>query len=62
MWYDNNPDPSLEKVIKKLIRRNEPIFLFRYGYGEIPLPQGYYWRVMEELDEKMRVYQLEVEK
>ena len=60
VWYDSdNPDPSLEKLIKKLIRRDEPIFLYRCGGRVISVPQDYYWRIMEEYP-SMRVYQLEV--
>ncbi|NJL79060.1 MAG: hypothetical protein HC836_31540 [Richelia sp. RM2_1_2] len=59
IWYDNNnPEPSLEKVVKKLIRSDEPIFLYRYGSRSIPAPQGYYWRMMDE-HPSMRIYQLE---
>ena len=59
VWYDNNPDPSLEKLIKKLICHDEPIFLYRCGGKAMSAPQGYYWRMMEE-QPSMRVYQLEV--
>ena len=60
IWYDcDKPDPSLEKLIKKLIRRDEPIFLYRCGGNAMPAPQGYYWRMMEE-HPSMRIYQLEV--
>ncbi|MEA5595769.1 hypothetical protein [Rivularia sp. UHCC 0363] len=60
IWYDcDNPDPSLEKLIKKLIRRDEPIFLYRCGGRTMPAPQGYYWRMMSE-HPSTRIYQLEV--
>lgn len=58
-WYDRASNPELERLVKKMIHRNEPIFLFCYGHGEIPLPQGYYWQAMEKCDEEMRLYQLE---
>ncbi|MGB6297292.1 MAG: hypothetical protein WBF90_14070 [Rivularia sp. (in: cyanobacteria)] len=58
VWYDNNLDPSLEKLIKKLIRHDEPIFLYRCGDRAMPLPQGYYWRMISE-NSSMRIYQLE---
>lgn len=62
IWYDSDkPDPSLEEVIKKLIHRDEPIFLYRCGGRVMPTPDGYYWRTMEE-HPSMRVYQLEVKK
>ena len=59
VWYDNNLDPSLEKLIKKLIRCDEPIFLHRCGDRAMTAPQGYYWRMMSE-HLSMQVYQLEV--
>lgn len=61
IWYNSdNPNPSLEKIIKKLIRRrDEPIFLYRCGGRAMPLPQGHYWRIMSE-HPSMRIYQLEV--
>lgn len=59
IWYDsNNPDPSLEQVVQKLIRRGEPVFIFRCGDRTMPLPQQYYWQMMEERP-SMRIYQLE---
>ncbi|ABA25055.1 hypothetical protein Ava_B0347 (plasmid) [Trichormus variabilis ATCC 29413] len=30
IWYDSDsPDPSLKQVIKKVTRRDEPVFLYR---------------------------------
>lgn len=59
IWYDSdNPDPDLEQTIQKLIRRDEPIFLYRCSNRTMPLSQQYYWRMMEE-QPSMRVYQLE---
>ena len=58
IWYNSDyPDPSLEKLIKK-IHRDEPIFLYRCGNIALPLPQEHYWRMMSE-HPSMRVYQLE---
>ncbi|NJO63042.1 MAG: hypothetical protein HC836_33930 [Richelia sp. RM2_1_2] len=60
IWYDSdNPDPSLGKLIKKLIHRDEPIFLYRCGDRAMPAPQGYYWRIISE-HPSTRIYQLEV--
>jgi hypothetical protein len=59
IWYDNNnPDPSLEKIIKKLMHRNEPIFLYRSNARTMSAPQGYYWRIISE-HPSMQIYQLE---
>ncbi len=60
IWYDSdNPDPTLEKDVKKAMRRGEPIFLYRIGGRAMSLPEGYYWRMMDE-HPSMRIYQLEV--
>jgi len=41
IWYDSNdPNSSQEKEIKKLLRRDEPVFLYRVGGRTMPLPQG----------------------
>jgi hypothetical protein len=59
LWYDSdNPDPSLEKVVKKVMRCDEPVFLYRIGGKVQTPPNGYYWRIMGE-HPSMRVYQLE---
>lgn len=60
IWYDaDNPDPSLERLIKKLARGREPVLLYRCG-GRAPLPpNGHCWRMMNEYS-SMRIYQLEV--
>ncbi|MDJ0620960.1 MAG: hypothetical protein QNJ63_30195 [Calothrix sp. MO_192.B10] len=30
VWYDSSrPDPRLEQEVKKLLKRDEPIFLYR---------------------------------
>jgi hypothetical protein len=61
VWYDSDkPDPSLEQVVRKVIRRDEPIFLYCCGGRVQPPPNGYYWRRMEE-HPSMRIYQLEIE-
>ncbi|MDB9372339.1 hypothetical protein [Nodularia sphaerocarpa] len=60
IWYDSDkPDPSLKKVVKKVIRSGKPVFLYRCGSRVMPLPQGYYWRMMGE-HPSMRIYQLEI--
>lgn len=60
IWYDSDkPDPRLEQEVKKLLKRGEPVVLYRCGGRSMPLPQGYYWRMMPE-HPSMRVYQLEV--
>lgn len=60
IWYNSdNVDPSLEQVVKKVIRRDEPVFLYRSGGRVSPLPTRYYWRMMDE-HPSMRIYQLEV--
>lgn len=60
IWYNSdNPDPSLEQKVKKVVRSGEPIFLYRCGGRVSSLPTGYYWRMMDEYP-SMRIYQLEV--
>lgn len=60
IWYDSdNPHPTLEPTVKKVVRSGEPIFLYRCGGRAMPLPTGYYWRMMDE-HPSMRIYQLEV--
>lgn len=60
IWYDSdNPNASLEQVVKKAMRRDEPIFLYRCA-GRVSLPPaGYYWRMIDE-HPSMRIYQLEI--
>lgn len=59
LWYDSeNSDPSLEQIVKKVMRREEPVFLYRMGGRVQTPPDGYYWRMMNE-HPSMRVYQLE---
>jgi hypothetical protein len=59
IWYDNNnSDPSLEKLVKRLMRSDEPIFLYRSNARTMSAPQGYYWRIISE-HPSMRIYQLE---
>ncbi len=60
IWYNSdNHDPSLEQAVKKVMKRDEPIFLYRCGGRVQPPPNGYYWRMMGE-HPSMRIYQLEV--
>jgi hypothetical protein len=63
IWYNSdtdNSDISVEPEIKKAMRRDEPVFLYRCG-GRVSLPpHGYYWRMMDE-HPSMRIYQLEDE-
>lgn len=59
IWYDNSaPDPTLEQLVIRCIRRDEPTFLYRCGERAQPLPDGYYWRLMTE-HPSTRIYQLE---
>ena len=60
IWYDSdNADPSLEQAVKKVMRREEPAFLYSIGGRVQTPPDGYYWRMMGE-HPSMRMYQLEV--
>lgn len=60
IWYDSdNPDSSLEQMIKKAMRSCEPVFLYRCGGRVSSPPVGYCWRMMNEYP-SMRIYQLEV--
>ncbi|MFS0518506.1 hypothetical protein ACEYW6_27955 [Nostoc sp. UIC 10607] len=60
IWYNSeNPDTTLEQTVKKVMKRDEPIFLYRCGGRVSSLPTGYYWRMMDEYP-SMRIYQLEV--
>lgn len=60
IWYNSdNPDPSLEQKVKKVVRSGEPIFLYRCSGRVSSPPKGYYWRMMDE-HPSMRIYQLEV--
>ena len=59
IWHNGDElDPSLEQLVKKAMRQGEPVFLFRCSARVLPLPQGYYWRMMNE-HPSMRIYQLE---
>ncbi|WP_322729707.1 hypothetical protein [Nostoc sp. ChiQUE01b] len=42
-----------------VMRRGESVFLHRCGGRAMPLPAGYYWRMMAE-HPSMRISQLEV--
>ncbi len=60
IWYNiDNPDPSLERLIKKLAKGREPVFLYRCGGRAPSPPNGHCWRMMDE-HPSMRIYQLEV--
>jgi hypothetical protein len=60
IWYNSDkPNPNLEKIVKKIIGRDEPIFLYRCGGRVSLLPNDYYWRMVDE-HPSMRIYQLEV--
>ncbi len=60
IWYNSDsPDPSLEKAVRKAMHHGEPIFLYRMGAKSMQLPDGYYWRMVQE-HPSMRIYQLEV--
>ncbi|MEH1934436.1 MAG: hypothetical protein V7L14_12100 [Nostoc sp.] len=54
--YSDNSDPSLEQVVKKAMRRGEPVFLYRCGGRAMQPPAEYYWRMMDE-HPSMRIYQ-----
>ncbi|BBD62966.1 hypothetical protein NIES2109_58160 (plasmid) [Nostoc sp. HK-01] len=59
IWHNGDQlEPSLEQMLKKAMRRGEPIFLYRCGFRVSPLPEAYYWRMMSEYP-SMRMYQLE---
>jgi hypothetical protein len=59
IWCNGHElDPSLEQMVKKAMRQGEPVFLYRCGNRVSPLPEGYYWRMMNE-HPSMRIYQLE---
>ena len=62
IWYNSDndsSDTSVESEIKKAMRRDEPVFLYRCGGRVLLAPNGYYWRMMDE-HPSMRIYQLEV--
>ncbi|WP_237087591.1 MULTISPECIES: hypothetical protein [Nostocaceae] len=42
IWYNSdNLDPGLERMLKKAMRRGEPVFLYRCGGRISPLSEGY---------------------
>ncbi|ABA25004.1 hypothetical protein Ava_B0293 (plasmid) [Trichormus variabilis ATCC 29413] len=59
IWHNGGLDSDLEQVIKKAMRRGEPVFLYRCGDRVSPLQEGFYWRMMDE-HPSMRIYQLEI--
>ena len=57
--WDSPENPiNLGSVLKKGLKRNEPIFLHRCGDRTMSPPTGYYWRLMPEYL-TLRMYQLE---
>jgi hypothetical protein len=58
IWDNQNALPKIDTVIKKSLRRREPIFLYRCGDRPMQPPSRYYWRIMSEYP-TLRVYQLE---
>ncbi|MBN3911466.1 MAG: hypothetical protein HWQ35_34515 [Nostoc sp. NMS1] len=46
-------------LVKKVMKWDEPIFLYRCGTRVQSPPTGYYWRMMDEYP-SMRIYQLEL--
>lgn len=60
IWYNGDRlDSGLEQMVKKAMRRGEPVFLYRCGGRVSPLLEGFYWRMMGE-HPSMRIYQLEI--
>ncbi|WP_414756191.1 hypothetical protein [Anabaena sp. CCY 9910] len=61
IWYNGDElKPSLEQMVKKAMRRDEPVFLYCCDARVSPLPtEYYYWRMMNE-HPSMRIYQLEI--
>jgi hypothetical protein len=61
IWYvDNGEDESYQPGLQKAIKAPGPTFLYRCGEQKLPLPKGYYWRLMAEYPTQ-RVYQLELQ-
>lgn len=58
-WLDLEEDEEILKLQRKLIRKNELIFLYRCADRVPPAPDGFFWRLMSEHPE-MRVYQLQI--
>ena len=60
IWDSPEHPIDLGSVLKKGLKRNEPVFLHRCGDRTIPPPTGYYWRLMPEYL-TLRMYQLELQ-
>jgi hypothetical protein len=58
IWDSQYVLAEIDTVIKKSLRRHEPVFLHRCGDRPMQPPFGYYWRLMSEYP-TLRVYQLE---
>lgn len=58
-WLDAEEDAGILELQRKLIYKNELIFLYRCSDRTPPAPDGFYWRLMPEHPE-MRIYQLEL--
>lgn len=56
-WSDTERDEEQIRQQCKFAKKNQLIFLFRYGDRTPAPPDGYYWRMMPE-HSSMRIYQL----
>lgn len=59
VWDSTEAGVNLNAVLKDLLKRDEPAFLYRCGDRPMPPPAGYYWRLMAEYP-ALRMYQLEL--
>ncbi len=59
IWDNPETTMSLDAVLKGLLRRDEPTFLYRCGDRPMQPPVGYCWRLMPEYP-TLRMYQLEL--
>ena len=60
IWYaDDQPDESYAQGLKRSLKSGKPTFLYRCGDTKLPLPAGYYWRLVQE-HPTLRIHQLEV--
>ena len=58
IWDSPEHPIDLGSILKKGLKRNEPVFLHRCGDRAMLSPKGYYWRLMPEYS-TLRMYQLE---
>jgi hypothetical protein len=58
-WLDAEKDAGILKLQRRLIYKDELVFLYRCSDRTPPAPNGFYWRLMPEHPE-MRIYQLEL--